>query len=316
MPRPAPETLAPPNPHGSVIEVEATATDGEATSAPVRSEPVTTTNSGPPTPAAPVLSADRDWLPSELSCAVEEPVLDPDGDPVTYELEWLVDGVGQGADVPEDRTLRAGSDLTSAGGLWSCRARALDDQGGASDWVLSEDESDQTCDPQTVSVTGAWSASLAYNNGYSWNDELLRAYTYGSSGGNDDIVGWVAFDVSAVTALARGVDAATLDLYCLSSTSNPELVVVQTGAQVWSPTAPDPETLTRDGEISDHQTGCTTGERARFPLDIEAWTEGPGPEVEGLSVGVDNLKAGYSYAYFAAVEAGENQPELELVVCQ
>lgn len=299
---------------GASVEAEVVPDDGEDTGAPYRTDAITIDN-GPPPPPSPTLIVAREWVPSALRCTVDELPVDPDGDDVDVELRWVVDGTPRGAEVRSDRTLQIGSDETAIGGEWGCEARTLDSEGGASEWVAAGTVTDQTCDRQTVTLTGSHSASLAYNNGTRWNDTTLRAYTFGVPDGNDDIVGWIAFDLGPLADVGGVLDA-TLDLHVSGWTGGPEIVVVQTSARTWDPSTITPETLPRSGAISAPKLDATPGERTRFALDLDAWTHGPAPGVTVTTIGVDNLTGTFSYGYFGSVNSTAFQPELELTVCR
>lgn len=310
-------TLSGPNPRGSIVEVEVVASDGDRVSEPRRSDPVTTTNSPPPTPPAPTLLAGEGWLPVPVTCVVEE-VVDPDGDPVNYVVEFLRDGTPGDTFTAENGEATVGVEGTSRGGVWTCRVRARDDAPSSSEWSAESEGIDLSCDADSISIRADRAISLAHNNGTWWEDDTLQAYTYGSDGGNDDIVGWSLFDLGDSGSI-RGVQDAELVLRVTGTRGPHEVVVVQTDlADNWgSGSPPTPSDLERTGEVSDPRGPLVTGDTVRLEIDLAAWTDGPGPEKRFVSLGVDNLAEVFSYAYFASMSApAAEQPRLDLTVCR
>jgi len=116
--------------HRDLVDVEAVATDGQGESPPVRSSPVTILNSRPVLDDAAITFDD----PSpngftRLTCAPGD-VFDQDGEPITYQFDWTLNGVRLRFDSPEaDRIGRRGDVLT-------CMARPHDGT-AFGDWVES-----------------------------------------------------------------------------------------------------------------------------------------------------------------------------------
>ena len=79
---------------GDAISVRVTASDGSATSEPVTSEPVVVGNS-PPSAAA-ISFGDRSTVPTagRLTCFIDAPSTDADGDEVSYQFAWTRNGAG------------------------------------------------------------------------------------------------------------------------------------------------------------------------------------------------------------------------------
>jgi len=77
---------------GQQVVVEVTPSDGEDSGLPVSSEAVTIGNSAPTSPRIAVLPIHPIAAQDELLCLLLQDSVDPDNDPVSYSVEWIVDG--------------------------------------------------------------------------------------------------------------------------------------------------------------------------------------------------------------------------------
>lgn len=118
--------------HDVVVAV-ASPFDGLDAGAELRSAPLTISNSPPGAPAVGVSPSAPEAGVDDLRCSVTAPADDADGDALTYEVGWLVDGapyprsgdVGPATTSVADDTVPA-ADLT-AGEVWTCFVQAFDD---------------------------------------------------------------------------------------------------------------------------------------------------------------------------------------------
>ena len=99
-------------------------TDTPPTSDTGTTDTGTTTEPPPDAPSAPVIAITpafaADW--HDLSCVILELSIDPDGKPVTYALEWSVDGIPY--EGPTETRIIAGDTIansqTTVGQSWTC----------------------------------------------------------------------------------------------------------------------------------------------------------------------------------------------------
>lgn len=77
---------------GQEVVVEVTPSDGEDSGPPVQSEAVTIGNSPPTVPLVAVLPIHPIAGLDDLVCSILDDATDPDADPVSYALDWAVDG--------------------------------------------------------------------------------------------------------------------------------------------------------------------------------------------------------------------------------
>ena len=119
---------------GDTITVTVTPNDGVDDGAPVTSDAATVLNTLPGAPEL-VLAPDYPNESEDLQCVVADPSVDADGDDVTYEISWTVDGSPWSGSVT---TTDVSGDTVPAGSLvqdqvWLCEATPSDDEGeGAS----------------------------------------------------------------------------------------------------------------------------------------------------------------------------------------
>lgn len=300
---------------GDEVQVEVIPEDGMTSGEAVLSEVVIVGNGSPEAPL-PVLTGDADWIPSAMRCAVEDLPEDPDGDTVVLEMRWVVDGIARAAVETPEAFIEVARDEVRAGGVWGCEARAVDPSGAASDWIAAEGTLDQSCERDIVVFTADRSVSIAYSSGVTWNDTILRAYTYyTSSFGNDDVVGWMGFDLSTLGTV-RGLSEAHLSVHVSSRFEDPDVVVVQSDETGWDPDGVGRAGLVRRGAVSEAQESFIPGERVRIALDVQAWTEGPVSGASAVTLGLDNVEEDEGHVYFASAMATTLAPELELVVCR
>jgi hypothetical protein len=114
---------------GQVLAAEVVPRLGELVGPAVHSEAVVVANAAPGMPAVTVDPATADPGAVDLRCAVTEEADDPDGDAVSYRVEWWVDGAlwrGEPLDgaLPGD-TVPAAS--TADGAAWTCLIWPSDD---------------------------------------------------------------------------------------------------------------------------------------------------------------------------------------------
>lgn len=114
---------------GESITCTATPNDGTVDGTPVTSDPVVVLNSPPSAPGL-TLTPTAPTTSDALTCAVSA-ATDLDGDPLTYDLTWTVDG--NAASGYDALGIAAGDDAvvpaiaTSIGEAWECTAVAADD---------------------------------------------------------------------------------------------------------------------------------------------------------------------------------------------
>jgi hypothetical protein len=115
---------------GDVVDVVAVASDGQAESSPVRSSPIRSRNSPPILAASAIVPAHADPHGfTELTCAPGD-VQDQDGDPLTYQYDWFVNGARLRLDVPSvSRLGRRGDEI-------GCQVRPFDGK-AYGEWVVS-----------------------------------------------------------------------------------------------------------------------------------------------------------------------------------
>jgi hypothetical protein len=117
-----------------------TANDG-TTDGPGGSASVTVENSPPSAPTVSITPDEPNTL-DDLVCGIDAAATDPDGDALSYELVWTVDGSTSGyslAGAPATATLTAPASATLTDEVWTCTITANDgttDSPGGSDSVL------------------------------------------------------------------------------------------------------------------------------------------------------------------------------------
>jgi hypothetical protein len=116
---------------GQQVTVDMTASDGELVVAQSASFVVENTLPGAPVvsiqPAAPTTA-------EPLSCQIDVPAFDADGDPITNSVTWTVNGVVFTATDPDGRVPAS---LLSPGDVWTCTVVASDDVGPGGTGVAS-----------------------------------------------------------------------------------------------------------------------------------------------------------------------------------
>lgn len=115
---------------GMAVTCAYTPGDGEDVGEPTDSSPVAVLNQ-PPTTPVPLLSPATANAHSELTCLVDEPSQDVDGDALTYTVTWIVNGFENTA--ATTATVTAGALVSDAAGtaarkgdVVACRVRASD----------------------------------------------------------------------------------------------------------------------------------------------------------------------------------------------
>jgi len=79
---------------GQAVVVEVTPSDGEDSGPPVQSEAVIIGNGPPTAPQVAVLPIHPIAGLDDMVCSILDDATDPDADPVSYALDWAVDGTG------------------------------------------------------------------------------------------------------------------------------------------------------------------------------------------------------------------------------
>ncbi len=181
---------------GQHIVAEVTPDDGVLTGAPVRSAPLIVGNTPPGAPEVEVVDG------GALTCALRAPAEDPDGDPLSYQVSWTVDGVpfywaGDGANpgdtVPEE--------AVHAYARWRCEVVASDGEGEGPaathelqialdypGWGTREvglGAADVTLAGAQVSDQAGWAVAGAGDLDGDGRDELLVAAPDSDAGGED-----------------------------------------------------------------------------------------------------------------------------------
>ena len=115
---------------GDKVTVTVTPNDGVDDGTPVTSSAATVLNTVPGAPEV-VLFPDYPNESEDLVCKLDEPSADADGDTVTYEFSWTVDGSPWGGAV---KTTEFAGDTIPASSLvetqvWSCEVTPSDDEG-------------------------------------------------------------------------------------------------------------------------------------------------------------------------------------------
>ncbi len=77
----------------------------------------------PPTAPGITIQPAEPTTDDDLTCVVETPSSDPDGDPITYRTNWTIDGLSTGME-----TLVVPAAQTRDGEEWTCVVRASDNQ--------------------------------------------------------------------------------------------------------------------------------------------------------------------------------------------
>lgn len=142
---------------GEAVGFGVVATDGTDSSAATATA-VTVSNT-PPTAPEIAISPSAPTSADDLECTVTTAATDVDGDTITYDIEWTLDGSAWAGDVSTTRldgdTIDA-ADLTD-GDVWSCTATPFDGD---------DDGPSATSDDVTVSDCGnPGGGALVYNNG-------------------------------------------------------------------------------------------------------------------------------------------------------
>ena len=139
---------------GDAVYADVVATDGTDSSTAVASSTVTISNSVPSTPGAPALTPTSPIDTDDLVCTLGTTSTDADGDPITYEAEFRKGSTSVTTAV-SGTTAKLGAGSTAAGDVWTCRVRALDDDGGISSW---------STDSASVTVRSAWTGLRTFTN--------------------------------------------------------------------------------------------------------------------------------------------------------
>lgn len=120
---------------GDLVQVYVTANDGSGDSAPLGSNVVVIQNSAPTMPDAEVAPTVPIEGNDDLICSMVAGSTDADGDPITYDFAWDVDGVPypRVGDLGPFQTVYIDDSATAAdtldGETWTCAITATDDEG-------------------------------------------------------------------------------------------------------------------------------------------------------------------------------------------
>ena len=183
-----------------------------------------------------------------------------------------------------------------------------------SGYVLDATDCDDT-DPEahalsevTELVYASETVSIAYNNGQVFRDDTVRAYTYGSAGGNDDLVGWSLFSLPEIDGDITG---ATLNMYATTVTGSVMINVVRSPDDAWTRESASAKGIARDEVVTSTETSFVASSWSSFALDLTAWDTAEDIKDGAITLGVDNTQTTYSYVYFNGVDSS-NDPHLEL----
>jgi len=116
---------------GDSVQCVAIARDDEEAGVPVPSEAKVVENTLPGAPVL-VITPLAPMTVDPLECTLSAPIVDPDGQPVSYDVTWLVDGGAAGISaLGEDENFALGvpASSTEAGEEWTCEAVASDGDG-------------------------------------------------------------------------------------------------------------------------------------------------------------------------------------------
>lgn len=116
------------------LYVEVTALDGDASSEVFTSESLVISNSAPSAPAELDLTPEVPFESEDLVCTIGTAGSDVDGDELTYEYEFTVDGERFGSYTSAALTYTLSADETAEYDEWSCRARTVDSDEATSGW--------------------------------------------------------------------------------------------------------------------------------------------------------------------------------------
>ncbi len=173
---------------GNWLDCEITATDGsEVGTAVASAQSSTILNSPPSTPGSPTPSVDADaYTDDDLLCEATTTSADPDGDALTYTMEWIKSS----ATIPsltaqfaaqDPLVLELSSAMTQRGEEWSCHIRANDGT------QLSDSAGSATITIINSLPTEPYIETSPYTaNGVVTPDQDIRCYIDGASSDADE----------------------------------------------------------------------------------------------------------------------------------
>lgn len=183
---------------GDVVYASVTASDGDDTSAPMDSSPVTISNSAPTRPVTPTLTPSEPDDDDSLVCTIGSASTDIDRDALTYDVEFTRDGAVYGEYTTSALSYTLSSAETEADETWSCRFRARDDEDLTSAW--SPRSATRTIAPvERCTVVEGWDTG-AWGSGWSSRStgSISSAYRHDGAYGIRD-PGWSYNTGSAFT---------------------------------------------------------------------------------------------------------------------
>jgi hypothetical protein len=144
------------------------------------------------------------------------------------------------------------------------------------------------CDDASYTLTATADTNVDYGGG--GINPYPDLVAYNDPGDRVDAVGYVRFELDALV-YSEGDD--------------------------WSGgSVTDDSLLPRGPQLAEPLKSIDNSGWNTWELDLDAWDWSLDVEDGRLSLGVDNLKEDYSYAYFWGVSDAEKLPELELEVCE
>ena len=107
-----------------VLHVVVTASDGDGTDT-LDSDDIVVANTAPPAPSSVAFTPSEPENGDDLTCTTS-PVVDPDGDAISYDFRLIRDDSEVAAGEQTTETFSVGSSETSVDDLWRCEVRSFD----------------------------------------------------------------------------------------------------------------------------------------------------------------------------------------------
>ncbi|MEL6342635.1 MAG: putative metal-binding motif-containing protein [Myxococcota bacterium] len=232
-----------------------------------------------------------------------------DGDDVDEDCDGLSDDEDDSVDTSTQQTTYSDADGDGYGDADAAVQRCDLSSG----YVLDATDCDDTNPAAhefsmvTDTVIASETVTIAYNNGVVFRDDVVRAYTYGKTGGNDDLVGWSLFSLPTIEgALAEMI----LYVNATTVTSAPMVHTVRSADDGWTRNIVGSSDIARDEVVSINKSSITSGWNS-FLLDLTGWDITEDIADGAITLGVDNSNESYSYAYFSGADSIE-APYLEV----
>lgn len=215
-----------------MVELQVVPFDGTDAGPATRSAGLTVQNSAPTRPGAALLTPTEPQPFDDLVCEVTTPSTDLDGDPITYEYQWLRNGeltVTSSSGAVENILP---NEETEDGDQWSCRIAALDNDGARSQFSAHSRtvRVARTRDGEVRHVDGTWidfvlarcgtGTSCTATQARAACSELGRRVPSHASDGSDTVFSLGATDSCHHSTSYYRVDAAQPENACIVTISN------------------------------------------------------------------------------------------------